>query len=188
METNCASCTTCRQNTWSCTGHPGHIELPVHVYNVTFFDQLYRLVRAQCIYCHRFQMSRVQINTYTCKLRLLQYGLVDEVGAIDTMGAGKGDKKKGGKDQDDSESEGEDDEDLITRRNAYVKRCIRDAQLGGKLKGLMAGSKNPVAAEQRRATVKDFFKDVASVKKCTSCSGYVFASLRAAYCHLLTFL
>lgn len=117
-------------------------------------------------------MSRVQINTYACKLRLLQYGLVDEAGAIDTMGAGKGDKKKGVKDQDDSESEVEDDEDLISRRNAYVKRCIRVAQTGGKLKGIMAGSKNPIAAEQRRATVKEFFKDVGSVKKCTSCSGY----------------
>lgn len=180
------SCTTCRQNTWSCTGHSGHIELPVHVYNVTFFDQLYRLLRAQCIYCHRFQMSRLQINAYACKLRLLQYGLVDEVAVIDTMSAGKADKKKGAKDDDDSGSEGEDEENLIARRNAYVRRCVRDAQVGGKLKGLMSGSKNPVAAEQRRATVKDFFKDVAAVKKCATCHGYVVVLAIPAHFVLLT--
>lgn len=120
-------------------------------------------------------MSRGQINTYACKLRLLQYGLVDEVGAIDTMGAGKGGKKKkGSKDADHDSSGEEDQEDLIARKNSYVKRCIRDAQMSGKLKSLMSGSKNPIAAEKRRDTVKEFFKDVVSVKKCSSCSGYVF--------------
>lgn len=120
-------------------------------------------------------MGRVHINAYVCKLRLLQYGLVDEVAVIDTMGTGKADKKKGAKDDDDSNSEEETEENLVARRNAYVKRCIRDAQLGGKLSGLMSGSKNPIAAEQRRATVKEFFKEVSSFKKCASCQGYVVA-------------
>lgn len=131
-------------------------------------------------------MSRLQINAYACKLRLLQYGLVDEVAVIDTMSAGKADKKKGAKDDDDSGSEGEDEENLIARRNAYVRRCVRDAQVGGKLKGLMSGSKNPVAAEQRRATVKDFFKDVAAVKKCATCHGYVVVLAIPAHFVLLT--
>ncbi|KAL5691110.1 hypothetical protein EMGR_007251 [Emarellia grisea] len=164
-------CTTCRQNSWSCTGHPGHIELPVRVYNVTFFDQLYRLLRAQCVYCHRFQMARVQINAYVCKLRLLQYGLVDEVEAIEAMGTGQGNKKKSAKDADDSGSEEEDDDDLVARRNAYVKKVIREAHAAGRLKGIMSGAKNPMAAEQRRTLVKQFFKDLVSIKKCSSCSG-----------------
>ncbi|KAL2006706.1 hypothetical protein VTN00DRAFT_9374 [Thermoascus crustaceus] len=163
-------CTTCRLNSWSCAGHPGHIELPVHVYNVTFFDQLFRLLRAQCIYCHRLQMSRVQINAYICKLRLLQYGLVDEVATIDTMGSGKG-AGKSKKGAEDSDSEEEDTDDLMERRNAFVKRCIRKAQMEGRIQGFMTGSKSPIAAERRREVVKEFFKDIASVKKCTSCSG-----------------
>ena len=118
-------------------------------------------------------MSRVQINSYACKLRLLQYGLVDEAGVIHTMGAGKGASKKKGKATEDSGSENEDEEDIMAKRNAYVKRCIRETQTGGKLKGLMAGSKNPIAAEQRRETVKEFFKDIVAAKKCTSCSGCV---------------
>ncbi|KAJ9298020.1 hypothetical protein DTO271D3_1947 [Paecilomyces variotii] len=173
-------CTTCRQSSWSCNGHPGHIELPVPVYNVTFFDQLFRLLRAQCVYCHRFQMSRVQINAYTCKLRLLQYGLVDEVAAIDDMGLNKtsGKSKKAG---EESEEEEEDAEDLMARRLAFVKRAISRAQKEGKVQGFMTGAKSPVAAEQRRVVVKEFFKEIASVKKCTSCSGISPAYRRDRY-------
>ncbi|KAI2831338.1 hypothetical protein CBS147343_3907 [Aspergillus niger] len=164
-------CTTCRQTSWSCTGHPGHIELPVHVYNVTHFDQLYRLLKGQCVYCHRFQMSRTNINSYSCKLRLLHYGLVDELAVIDTIGGKGSDKKKTNKDGEGSSSEEEDDDDIIARRNSYVKKCIRQAQADGRLRGLMSGSKNPLAAEQRRALVREFFKDIGAVKKCASCSG-----------------
>ena len=175
-ELTLASCTTCRQTSWSCTGHPGHIELPVHVYNVTHFDQLYRLLKGQCVYCHRFQMTRFNINTYTCKLRLLQYGLVDEVAVIDSMAHKRVEKKKTAKDGEGSSSEDEDDDDIIERRNSYVKKCIRQAQADGRLKGLMAGAKNPLAAEQRRALVREFFKDIGSPSKCASCSGYVVTS------------
>ncbi|KAL4996608.1 hypothetical protein BDV10DRAFT_108805 [Aspergillus recurvatus] len=164
-------CTTCRMNSWSCAGHPGHIELPVHVYNVTHLDQLYRLLRAQCVFCHRFQMSRTQINIYACKLRLLQYGLVQQVAFIDSMGA-KSPKSRKGKDADGSDDEeDEDDDDVISRRNAYVKKCIREAQAAGLLKSVMAGAKNPLAMEKRRELIKDFFKDVVAAKKCAHCSG-----------------
>lgn len=160
-------------NSWSCAGHPGHIELPLHVYNVTFFDQLYRLIRAQCVYCHRFQMSRVQINAYVCKLRLLQYGLLDECSGIDEFGSKKGGKSKSGKDGEDSSDEEDDEEDVIEKRNTYVKKCLREAHASGKLKAVMAGAKNPMATEQRRTVIKDFFKDLVSIKKCANCSGYV---------------
>ncbi|KAL5364699.1 hypothetical protein BJX96DRAFT_138163 [Aspergillus floccosus] len=165
-------CTTCRLNAWSCTGHSGHIELPVHVYNLTHFDQMYRLLRAQCVYCHRFQMSRTQINAYECKLRLLQYGLVDELVELDQIRSGKDTKKsrKGG-DGSGSEDEDMDDEDIIARRNAFVKKSIREAQATGKLQGVLSGAKNPLAAEQRRAVIGEFFKAIVAIKKCANCSG-----------------
>ncbi|KAL3475907.1 hypothetical protein BJX99DRAFT_258986 [Aspergillus californicus] len=163
-------CTTCRLNSWSCTGHPGHIELPVHVYNVTHLDQLYRLLRAQCVFCHRFQMSRTQINLYSCKLRLLQYGLVDAAEVVDSMGT-KTPKSKKSKDADGSDDEDEDEDDVLSRRNAYVKKCIREAQAAGMLNEILAGAKNPLALERRRSLIKEFFKDVVAAKKCASCSG-----------------
>ncbi|KAL3468042.1 hypothetical protein BJX64DRAFT_83490 [Aspergillus heterothallicus] len=164
-------CTTCRLNSWSCAGHSGHIELPVHVYNVTHLDQLYRLLRAQCVFCHRLQLSRTQINLYSCKLRLLQYGLVDAVVVVDTMGT-KGRMSKRGKGADGSDEEDdEDDDDLISRRNTYVKKTIREAQAAGMLKSIMAGIKNPLAMEKRKDLIRDFFKDIAAAGKCASCSG-----------------
>ncbi|KAI9931950.1 hypothetical protein MW887_009451 [Aspergillus wentii] len=126
-------------------------------------------------------MSRVNVNAYVCKLRLLQYGLVDETAVIDSMGTGKTDKKKPAKDGEGSSSEDEDEDDLIAKRNSYVKKSIREAQASGKLQGLMAGAKNPIAAEQRRAVVKEFFKDIVSIKKCTNCSGISPAYRRDKY-------
>ncbi|KAJ5682591.1 DNA-directed RNA polymerase I subunit [Penicillium macrosclerotiorum] len=165
-------CTTCRLNSWSCTGHAGHIELPVPVYNVTFFDHIYRLLRAQCVYCHRLQMSRTQVNLYTCKLRLLQYGLIDEVAIVDAMGAGKGSKSKSAKRQDDQSDDEEDDEEsIMEKRTAFVNKSIRDVKKDGRLEGLMAGAKNPIAAETRRDLVKTFLKDINSNRKCNNCSG-----------------
>ncbi|PGH11033.1 hypothetical protein AJ80_07309 [Polytolypa hystricis UAMH7299] len=162
-------CSTCRLNNWSCTGHSGHIELPVHVYNVTFFDQLFRLLKAQCAYCHRFRMSRMDLNTYACKLRLLQYGLVEEAAAVNNMEMRKGKSNNAGSDSDDSEDE--DAEDFAQRRNAYVKRCINSALSQRQDRGYFQGAKNPVAAEQRRTLVREFLKEICAVKKCASCSG-----------------
>ncbi|KAI1915489.1 hypothetical protein LOZ61_001683 [Ophidiomyces ophidiicola] len=162
-------CTTCRLNSWSCAGHPGHVELPVNVYNVTFFDQLFRLLRAQCIYCHRFRMSRLQINKYVCKLRLLQYGLVEDAAAVGNMELERGTRKGDGEDSDSSEEE--DEMDLIDRRNAFVRKCISNITTRGNDQNRGRMTKNPVVAEMRRNTVHDFLKDVTNTKKCTSCSG-----------------
>ncbi|EQL34358.1 hypothetical protein BDFG_03717 [Blastomyces dermatitidis ATCC 26199] len=162
-------CTTCRLNSWSCNGHAGHIELPVHVYNVTFFDQLFRLLRAQCAYCHRFRMSRADIKSYTCKLRLLQYGLVEEAAAIDNMEARRGTNNDAG--SESGESEDEDEEDFVRRRDAYVKRCIQQVLARSKHQEFLHGAKNSAAVEQRRNIVRGFLKDITAVKKCASCSG-----------------
>lgn len=167
------SCTTCRLNSWSCTGHAGHIELPVPVYNVTFFDHIYRLLRAQCVYCHRLQMPRSQVNLYTCKLRLLQYGLIDEVAEVTSISSMKGSKSRGKNKGDDSgDDEEDDDETVMEKRTAYVNRRIKEAKKDGRLDGLMAGAKNPIAAEQRRETIKEFLKDINKTRKCANCSGY----------------
>lgn len=167
-------CTTCRQNSFTCTGHPGHIELPVPFYNVTFFDHIFRLLRAQCVYCLRLQMGRNQVNMYICKLRLLQYGLVDEVAVVDAMGSVKGSKSKAtSKEGDSDDSDDPDEDDYMQKRTDYVTRRIREAKKEGKLDGLMPGGQNPIAAEARRELIKAFFKDINSFKKCVSCSGYV---------------
>lgn len=135
------------------------------MYNVTFFDQLYRLIRAQCPHCFRLRMGRVQLNAYVCKLRLLQYGLVNDAAMIDTIktGSAAGDK--------DEASGGEDDpEDLIEKRTKFVRSRIREAQKSGKVDGARGGAKDPVATEARRELIREFLKETVFVKKCATCS------------------
>lgn len=161
-------CTTCQQNSWSCSGHCGHIELPVHIYNVTFFDQLYRLLRAQCVYCHRFRLSRNTIQAFACKLRLLRFGLVDCAAEIDEISASKGSSNSK---PDEEASDAEDPDDLIKRRETFVKKSIKNALSDADTQLLLQGMKNPVAVEQRKTLIRDFFKAVVAAKKCASCSG-----------------
>ena len=56
-------------------------------------------------------------------------------------------------------------------RNKFVKRCIREAQKLGDNDAFFGGAKNPVAAEQRRELIKEFFREVAKnpQKSCNSC-------------------
>lgn len=112
---------------------------------------------------------------YTCKLRLLQYGLVDEVAVVDAMGAMKGAKSKTSKSKEDDsdDSDDADDDDYMQKRSDYVSRRIREAKKEGKCDGLMAGGQNPIAAEARRELIKTFLKDINAFKKCVNCSGYV---------------
>lgn len=122
-------------------------------------------------------MSRSQVNLYTSKLRLLQYGLVDEVAAVEAIGSVKNAKSKPGKDkgdESDDPQEEDDDETIMEKRTSFVNRSIKEAKKDGRLEGFMAGAKNPIAAEQRRELVKTFLKDINSNRKCLNCSGYVF--------------
>lgn len=113
-------------------------------------------------------MSRADIMSYTCKLRLLQYGLVEEAAAIDSMEVRRG---KGNAGSESGDSEDEDEEDLVRCRDVYVKRCIHQVLARNKEGNFLHGTKNPVAAEQRRNIVRAFLKDITAVKKCASCSG-----------------
>lgn len=121
-------------------------------------------------------MARSQVNLYICKLRLLQYGLVDEVAEVDAIGSVKGAKSKPGKSKGDDSGDDEEEDDaetIMEKRTSYVNRRIKEAKKDGRLDGLMAGAKNPIAAEQRRDLVKTFLKDINANRKCANCSGYV---------------
>jgi DNA-directed RNA polymerase I subunit RPA1 len=181
------SCTTCRMTSWSCTGHSGHIELPIHVFNITFFDQMFRLLKAQCVYCQKLRISRLQVNDYTCKLRLLQYGLANEAALVDKIGRTisrashtHSDRLNGANLDEDLDEDSDahesgntlefDLEDLIEKRKDFTKQCIKLAKLE-RTSEPMAGAKDPVAAEERRQLLRMFFKDIVATKKCSSCHG-----------------
>jgi DNA-directed RNA polymerase beta' subunit len=160
-------CGTCRLTTMlGCPGHCGHIELPVPVYHLTFMDQLLRLLRGKCAYCHQFKLARVQINEYVSRLRLIRCGLVREANEMhEHIDLSKGKTAK--RDADDSES-ADDSDDIITQRNSYVKRCMKRAGIS-KHDARSVKEKNDTTAEARRVVLKDFYAAIVAGKKCRNC-------------------
>jgi DNA-directed RNA polymerase beta' subunit len=160
-------CGTCRLTTMlGCPGHCGHIELPVPVYHLTFMDQLLRLLRGKCAYCHQFKLARVQINEYVSRLRLIRCGLVREANEMhEHIDLSKGKTAK--RDADDSES-ADDSDDIITQRNSYVKRCMKRAGIS-KHDARSVKDKNDTTAEARRVVLKDFYAAIVAGKKCRNC-------------------
>ncbi|KAF1945843.1 DNA-directed RNA polymeras-like protein I subunit [Clathrospora elynae] len=160
-------CGTCGLTTFAgCPGHCGHIELPVPVYHLTFMDQLLRLLRGKCAYCHHFKLSRVQISDYTSRLELIRCGLVREANDmyehID-MDRGKKDKHNA----DNSETD-DANEDVIGQRNNYVKRCMRRAGIS---KHDASPTKNEAINVARQQVLKEFWADISKGKACKNCQG-----------------
>jgi DNA-directed RNA polymerase beta' subunit len=162
-----ASCATCGLTThFGCPGHCGHIELPVPVYHLTFMDQLLRLLRGKCCYCHHFKLPRVQINEYVSRLRLIRCGLVKEANDMHENISMFGTKKKAG-DGDDSESD-EEGEGIIGQRNEYVKKAMKRAGIS-KSSVHSSKMKNEAIADARRQVVKEFMVEMTKSKKCRNC-------------------
>lgn len=47
------SCSTCGNNVEDCTGHHGHIEMPLPVYHGLYFDMILKTLRIVCFWCSR---------------------------------------------------------------------------------------------------------------------------------------
>ncbi|KAL6705723.1 hypothetical protein ACN47E_006512 [Coniothyrium glycines] len=162
-------CATCGLTTFlGCPGHCGHIELPVPVYHLTFLDQLLRLLRGNCVYCHHFKLARVQINEFVSRLRLIRCGLVQEANEMyEHIDINKGKTSKSN--VEDSESDDEN-EDIIGQRNNYVKRCMKRAGIS-KHEARSKREKNDTIAEARRQVLKEFYAQIVTGKKCRNCQG-----------------
>ncbi|OJD37194.1 dna-directed rna polymerase i subunit rpa1 [Diplodia corticola] len=162
-------CATCNLDEFRCPGHSGHIDLPVPIYHPTFMDQLLRLLRAQCQYCHGLKMSKVTTHLYSCKLRLIHHGLLKETAELEVVEAPKvkGSKEEG----EDVESEDSDAEaqDIIQKREAYVKRVLKEAGIRKTSDGLQ--NRTEAAAEERKYIIKDFLSDINKSRKCANCGG-----------------
>ncbi|KAM8785455.1 DNA-directed RNA polymerase I subunit RPA1 [Rhynchonycteris naso] len=72
-------CSTCVQDFNNCSGHLGHIELPLTVYNPLLFDKLYLLLRGSCLNCHMLTCPRAVVHLLVCQLRVLEVGALQAV-------------------------------------------------------------------------------------------------------------
>lgn len=170
-------CSTCHLNTYSCPGHVGHIQLPAPVYHVTFMDQVLRLMRARCVYCGHLKLPRAEVDRFTCKLRLIEYGLVQEVEELENIHLrSTASKLKGMQvdamdvDGDSQDSEEEDAETLKQRRNEFVIRAIKKKG-GSKSRVAAASEKIEAVAEVKRAIIKEFLAAITKPKTCGNCKG-----------------
>lgn len=138
-------------------------------------DQVYRLLRAQCVYCHRFRMARKELHRYACMLRLLQYGLLREAQMVDAIGedyfglalADVPDEEA----EDAEDSDGDDDasaDNIMKARDKYLHQVLREQRIN---QGDVRKGKHEGASELRRQLVKDFLADIIRAKGCSSCSG-----------------
>ncbi|KAK4040572.1 hypothetical protein C8A01DRAFT_35436 [Parachaetomium inaequale] len=174
-----ALCRTCNLNQAQCPGHPGHIELPVPVYHPVFMDQAYRLLRAQCVYCHRFRLPRHEVHKYICMFRLLQVGLIREAHMIESFSVSDlGEQLKSLRlsdvptvEEDEAEEEGNNLHDGTMRaRETYVRQVLREHRLKVNIGDIRKG-KHEGAAEMRRGLVKEFLAQMVREKRCRSCDG-----------------
>ncbi|KAI0900380.1 beta and beta-prime subunits of DNA dependent RNA-polymerase [Annulohypoxylon nitens] len=158
-------CTTCNLSQPHCPGHVGHIDLPVPVYHPVFMDQVLRLLRAQCQYCFRFRMRRVDINLVACKLRLLQFGLIDEAHRLDDITVDTTDIEV--EDEDLSEGEETSNSDKVSRlREAYTRSVLKQHRLGT---ADIRKGKHEGASEARREVLKNFLREITKGRTCATC-------------------
>ncbi|KAJ2303146.1 hypothetical protein IWW55_003072, partial [Coemansia sp. RSA 2706] len=120
-------CGTCSLSYFDCPGHFGHIELPAPVVNPMMFDTLYRFLQGCCPYCHHFAFNRVTAARFVAKLRLLEYGLIQEASDLDNM-LPRTAKTAAEDDMDEDEvptsKGGESSEEYMERIKQYVEERL----------------------------------------------------------------
>jgi DNA-directed RNA polymerase beta' subunit len=140
----------------------------VPVYHLSFLDQLLRLLRGKCAYCHQFRLPRQKVHEFASKLRLIRSGLVQDANElhehVDVLKGKTGkDADKDSDDEDDGDAEG-----VIEERNRYVKKCLKRAGIR-KDDLLSAKQKDEATSEARRQVVKEFYATMTVGKKCKNC-------------------
>lgn len=78
-------CTTCYQNMMNCSGHFGHIDLPLPVVNPLFHNTVITLLSYSCLNCHTILIPESRKLLLVTQLKLLEKGHVIEALDIDQI-------------------------------------------------------------------------------------------------------
>ncbi|TFY66559.1 hypothetical protein EVG20_g4537, partial [Dentipellis fragilis] len=159
-------------NYFSCPGHFGHIELPSPVYHPLFMTNLLSLLRATCMFCHKFKIARAQVIKYAAKLRLLEHGLLDAAKGLDDIRMATR-KKADLMDEEEDDTPEETLESFEGRVNAYVLICLHRAS-GSRRDDY----KDSLVFQARKDLIVEFLKAAVGVRKCQNpdcgAHGYTF--------------
>jgi len=71
-------CSTCGHKGLECSGHPGHLELIVPVYNPLIINLLLKILRMTCFHCHRLRIRERIKEDYVVLLDLLRKDRINE--------------------------------------------------------------------------------------------------------------
>lgn len=75
---NSDPCGTCHKLFDICTGHIGHIELTMPVFNPFFLSTVHKMLRISCLECNRIQLTDFQKNIISLQLNLIDRGFIIE--------------------------------------------------------------------------------------------------------------
>ncbi|ETS64803.1 hypothetical protein PaG_00768 [Moesziomyces aphidis] len=183
-------CATCHLNSYQCPGHFGHIELPSPVFHPLFMGNMFNLLRGTCFYCHRFRASLPVLTKVIGRLRLLEYGLVDDAENIDAEEPRSYTKfsdlnneefetanedsdpentapKKSSSSKPEKSSAGETPAEFADRINKQVKELIKQAKASGK--ATYEPEAGSLAYTLRKKCMNDFMKEIHK-KRCGQCN------------------
>ncbi|EIW82067.1 beta and beta-prime subunits of DNA dependent RNA-polymerase [Coniophora puteana RWD-64-598 SS2] len=159
-------CATCRLSYFTCPGHFGHIELPLPVFHPLFMVNAYNILRATCLFCHKFKLPRTVLCKYAAKLRLLEHGLLEAAHGIDDIRLIQR-KEKG----DDAEDDGGSDEtaqEFEMRVNLYVSIYLSRASSSRR-----DHYKDGLVYQARKDIISDFMR-TAMIRQCKNCGAHGF--------------
>ncbi|KAF3071324.1 DNA-directed RNA polymerase I subunit rpa1 [Daldinia childiae] len=111
-------------------------------------------------------MRRADLSLVACKLRLLQFGLIDAANYLDDITAETTDIQV---DDDENLSDGEESSalDKITRmREVYTQTTLKNHRVGT---ADIRKGKHEGASEARREVLKDFFREITKGRACATC-------------------
>lgn len=75
---NSDPCGTCNKIFNVCTGHIGHIDLTIPVYNPFFLSTVYKILRISCVECSKIQLSDFHKQIISLQLKLIDKGFIIE--------------------------------------------------------------------------------------------------------------
>ena len=76
-------CATCRLRSTQCSGHCGHMDLPLPVYNPVLYDALRNILSRICFSCCRFIAKKEKVLQLPYQMKLLRLGYVAEALELD---------------------------------------------------------------------------------------------------------
>ncbi|XP_045139829.1 DNA-directed RNA polymerase I subunit RPA1 [Echinops telfairi] len=145
-------CSTCVQDFNNCSGHLGHIDLPLTVYNPLLFDKLYLLLRGSCLNCHMLTCPRAVIHLLVSQLKVLEVGVLQAVYELEHILSRFLEENPGA-------SAFEIQEEL----EQYTTQTVQNNLLGSQ------GAHVKNVCESRSQLIASFWKAHMSAKRCPHC-------------------